>query len=298
MALSDRSDHLSLNRFDFESLPIESVTLFFPRILGGFFPDNSRWSQWFDSEHRVWINSLHIGTCVLIASLVGWWHHRSFISIATLTVATIAMASSLGDQLPLNGLYGIWCDWLPLYSSFRYPAKWTVILAWALTLMAAYALSQLNRIRQESPQKFNRIVNHLSTGWLGLLVASMVVLVVHFSLFASPLRERFYTIFQSINADPWCGPFEPAIAIRDIGRTGLIGLLTCGMLYRFSSRCFNQSLNPMPIANSTAEPYFLLLLMTPVCLEATPMLFRTFNSLTLVTSSRPRSRALLIQRSI
>jgi hypothetical protein len=153
--------------FDFSLPPWYGLTWIWPTIGGDYQPENSRLFALLPAEGRMWVPSLYVGlipfilACYAIGRAVRANGSDAVLPRWLLGLLAFAGLAALGsyspvwlyrefllwlglddwaDALPPDStasLYWILTAWVPGYSLFRYPAKWSVWMAAALSLLAA-----------------------------------------------------------------------------------------------------------------------------------------------------------------
>lgn len=203
--------------YEFSLSPWHLLTAIWPTLGGSFTPENSRSFSLIPAEGRMWIPSVFFGIVPLLLLIGGFrrpqdkqyrWllHAMVFALLASLgnyslgwfvrEALTAMGAHSLSRQLPpdhFSSLYGLLVDWLPGYSVFRYPAKWTVIAVACATLAAATRLAQLSSadlLRNSSVQRF-------------VLVLSGIGLIV--TLYCRLFANQLIGLRPRILPDAWLG---------------------------------------------------------------------------------------------
>lgn len=222
ISISERLGYANEARYQFQSSPFDLITLLAPRLFGSHVPDNTRWSQLLVPDARIWISSVHIGSLLVAASIIGWCTNRNWISLLTFTIAILSLLSSIGNHLPFGGIYGLWADWLPLYGSFRYPSKWLTISTWTFTFMACLTICQSIESRW-----FLRSIAYFFG--MALLISSTVLATHLFIVGIESSQNWVMRLLQEIPADEWCGAIKPELVIRDLGRTGAIGIFAAAV---------------------------------------------------------------------
>ncbi len=239
--------------YEFSVAPWHYVTLFFPRVLGSYAGVNSRWIAGWEAEGRMWVPSLHMGTIAILAMIHGvfartWlvpqveFHElaqRNRFSMRWwLGMASIAGGSALGaygigwmlhcvsygltgsegwDWIsdPMGGLQWIWLHLLPGYASFRYPAKWLVVFALAMCMVAGFAMQRV--VWQTTDD--GRLPMDFRTRCVGL-VALILAVVTSIPI----VKASFQSWCTTIASDPLCGPLQGDAAWFVI-RSSLLGVL-------------------------------------------------------------------------
>jgi hypothetical protein len=143
--------------YDFSLSPWHVLTFFAPTLGGHYLPDNSRLFDAIPAEGRMWVPSLFMGTLPAVLMLTGLGRMRRFPLMSGLVVTCFAFslghywlfwllreliidlgAGFLASWVPASQIISpYWLlTWLPGYDMLRYPAKWTVPMMAAGSLLA------------------------------------------------------------------------------------------------------------------------------------------------------------------
>ncbi len=152
--------------YEFSLSPWHLLTGLWPTLGGQYSPDNSRTFSFITAEGRMWIPSLFFGVLPLLLLFGGFgsfWNSKYSLFLFAAIFALLASfgnyslgwllrcvfdafgANSLSGRLPpdhYSSLYGLLAEWLPGYSVFRYPAKWSVMAVACATFAAAIRFDQ------------------------------------------------------------------------------------------------------------------------------------------------------------
>lgn len=196
-------------------------TVMVPNMLGHISPVRTRWLAPFGAEPSIWTPSLHVGTLLFAAAIACWFTKlRTNLSVVTLVVTFVAILSSIGRY----NLYEIWNTFLPGYSQFRYPAKWTPFFAWGACMAAAQGVAHIH------DANIRRIVQRICcvVATLGGIAACLNLLV-----FFSPTTRIFVydllinsAINRGIERD-----LDISQSIYFIGFGGFLALFTSTAIY-------------------------------------------------------------------
>ena len=200
-----------------------AIELVWPNVSGSQFPTLTRWPSGL-GEGRVWVPSLYLGLLPFLLAVTAWSVRRraasrALISSWMVVLGALASTGSYGLGWVLHAVVGWWAGgtlaigdefggvyWLltvalPGYVSFRYPAKLLVIVALALSQLAAVGWDEMWRAAR----------NALSRMLLSVLVASVVALSLVgacWPVLAAQMRTT--------PSDPLFGPLEVEGAWRGI----------------------------------------------------------------------------------
>lgn len=184
-------------QFEFSLSPWHLGTILWPTLGGHFLPHNSRLFSAIPAEGRMWVPSLYGGAIPALLVLAcfrcrrttgpwrryqGWlWGLVVFALFTALgnyspvwlarELATATGWESLQTGLPADSsisLYGLLNHLVPGYTTFRYPAKWTVWFSAGFSLLAGLGLAnaQAHTKRACYPARIWRLALLLSCGVL------------------------------------------------------------------------------------------------------------------------------------
>lgn len=167
--------------YNFSLSPWHAFTAYFPTLGGSFLPKNSRVFEAIPAEGRMWLPSLYFGIlpALLVATALLNWRRNRILSTAVIICFLFSIgnysitwfltellagtnASDLFPESQWGSFYGL-LTWLPGYSLFRYPAKWTVLFVAATTLLAGAKYS-------ENELQLRTIRDFVSTYKIALLI--------------------------------------------------------------------------------------------------------------------------------
>lgn len=148
--------------------PWRLAELIWPNVSGRMFPVHRRWLSAVPSEGGVWSPSLYCGLVTLLTAACAWrWRHGTVRDRWAMGMVVGGIAASFGwygvgwlvHELrsnlagaavaepwigqPVGGAYWLFVVLLPGYAYFRYPAKWFVVTALGLSLLAARGTDRL-----------------------------------------------------------------------------------------------------------------------------------------------------------
>ena len=111
---------------------------------------------------------------------------------------------------------------LPFYVSFRYPAKLTVLVAFAIAMLAAIGLERLKRLHsvaEVEPTDPRSPVGR--TSWIALFIIAVSALMLAFSLvFPADALDRFVRLSLLIESIDINKAVYPAPMISDLNKLG------------------------------------------------------------------------------
>ena len=149
---SDRTDPSSFHAeaIHWSTHPLRLVTM-------GMFPigDASRGDQiaeaLFHTHDRsrgpsgLWAESLYLGPVLIGLALVACWRRRDMHVFVVLGALSVILAMG-----PHGGLYEVFYEWMPLWSSFRYPERLMGFATLALAMLAASGIDVIRHHRRDS----------------------------------------------------------------------------------------------------------------------------------------------------
>jgi len=211
--------------YDFSIPPWRLAELCWPNSSGRLYPYNQRWLRSIGGEDRIWSASLYMGLLVLALACCGFQLRRTgspahwlswLIILAGLAslgsyglgwlARQLGISGQLGGQDPLGGIYWLLVTCCPGFGSFRYPAKLWLLVALAISLLAAKQLDQTTA-GDRGPLARR----------LALLFGISLALLLTVTLLRPPLLE----LFQQGRADTLLGPLQAVAAWNDLA-TGLL----------------------------------------------------------------------------
>jgi hypothetical protein len=127
--------------------PARVVEMLLPDVYGSLNEAGSFFAYALDNEggdidRWPWMSTPYVGAVVLILAFAAWATPRAqrrfivFLSIA----ASIAMVIAFGSHTPA---FKLWFDWLPLVKTSRYPAKYFMVVSFAIPCLSAIGLDRL-----------------------------------------------------------------------------------------------------------------------------------------------------------
>lgn len=228
--------------YEFSLSPWHLLTALWPTLGGSFAPENSRTFSLIAAEGRMWIPSLYFGVGPLLLLIGGFRRPKGAKRNGLLLAALFALLASFGNysmgwlvreflsaggadslsrKLPpdhYSSLYGWLVEGLPGYSLFRYPAKWSAVVAACATLAAATRMGQLSEANLLQASWVQRVVLWLSG--LGLIV----------TLACSSFFNLVESMPAQIRHDAWLGAPTNAAMFRQLLTAFAIPLLVLGVL--------------------------------------------------------------------
>jgi hypothetical protein len=223
--------------YHFSLPPWRLVELAWPNFSGRTYPRYQRWTQPGFGETRVWNPTLYAGWIPLVLAGLAFRLRRgtaeqrwlSWLALAVLLAAfgqfgpgwIVQVLTGLRGQ-PANiggatgGLYWWLVVTLPGYSMFRYPAKWLVIFAWAISQLAAIGWDRIDRGESKPPRRFLAIM-------LGISLVSATALCVTRSWWLGALA-------RTASADTVFGPLQARGAWADLCLSLLQNAALCAVL--------------------------------------------------------------------
>lgn len=226
--------------------PWRLAELLWPNVAGRQFPIYRRWLDSLPAEGRTWVPSLYIGVIPLVLALTAFRLRNATPEVqwlsGSLLLATVASFGGYGPgwlageilhatgrgspgELPLGGgcggLYWLGNLLLPGYVQFRYPAKWLVVAALALSLLSARGFDA-------AVGGQTRVLRRML-----LAIAGLSLLGVVAALAISPWWNGW---FATMRASSLLGPFDADGARRDVlfafAQSALVALAAWWMLMR------------------------------------------------------------------
>lgn len=210
--------------YDFSIAPWNWPEAVVAKFSGRMYPRQQRWSSTIPAEGRVWFPSLFMGTLTAGLALLGLFHRpRERIDRWWLTLLLFGALASLGwyglgwvalefghatgwytaDEMPVGspfgGLYWLLTVLLPEYASFRYPAKWWIIAALGLALLAGRGLDEVPHARAWLIAWLPRFASAAGTVGIALYFA------------ANPLAMHL----PKMEPDGLFGPLQAPAGLRD-----------------------------------------------------------------------------------
>jgi hypothetical protein len=150
--------------------PINLLTLVFPFFFRS--PDGGQWSLW-----QIWESVLYVGVVPLVLAVVAALAVRRWAVTFFVVAALVSGFAALGGYAPA-GVYE-WLWQVPGMSLQRAPARFTLITALALAILAAYGADWLAQSGDTEPDRLSSrrrlLVLHVAVlGLLGVLVFHLV----------------------------------------------------------------------------------------------------------------------------
>lgn len=214
--------------------------IWWPNFSGKMYPENQRWASAIPGEGRVWFASLYLGSLPFLLACLAWsprsidprvrwlswimplgmlaalgWYGVGWIIHETGYATGWFEAEKWGIGQPLGGLYWLLNLVAPGYVTFRYPAKWWIVVSLAAALLAGYGWDrQLERGFQSLKRTI--IVFAFLSGIVGLIV------LLGSSSFAQWLPET--------RPDGLFGPLDAEQGLRIAGWGILQTMLALGLV--------------------------------------------------------------------
>ena len=135
-----RSIRASLVTYDYATTfavaPPQLLTLIFPSMFN--FDPERHWALWAPHE-----TTLYVGVAPLLLALIGLGFVRGRAVIFFALVALVSLLLAFGDYLPIKPYAVVWN--LPGFSYLRAPARFSLLLSFALAMLAALGATWLAR---------------------------------------------------------------------------------------------------------------------------------------------------------
>ena len=212
-----------------------------PNVGGRQFPVHRRWMEAVPAEGRVWVPSLYMGIIPLLLAVASFRFRRTdprtqWISW-TVTIGVAAafgwyglgwliaeirgvMGADLSEPWligePVGGVYWLLTVLLPGYVNFRYPAKWLVVAALGLAVLAAGG--------------WDRVQSGRSTGIRGAIQGVGIVSLVG-ALLAVMIRPAWHRSFAGLEPNVLFGPLDTVAAANDLLRAFSQTALVAGICW-------------------------------------------------------------------
>lgn len=227
--LGQHSDHI----YQFSQPPWTVGELIWPNISGRMYPTHQRWANGLPGADRVWNPSIYGGVLVMILAMaalsfrrrypdqrfLSWlgllsllasfgWFGLGWLVREVMHLSTGMSPADMKTGSPTGGVYWFMVVFLPLYSQFRYPAKWMVVTVLAIALLAGKAVSG------------RRFAGRVQ--WIGWVLGAVSLGGLFVTLLAAPAIRN---AFNKTNSDPLFGPLDAQGALNDV-RVAFIQVLT------------------------------------------------------------------------
>jgi len=229
--------------FDFSVAPWRLAEMGWPNVSGRLFPENHRWLWAVGGEDRIWTPSLYLGVIPLLLGMsvftlipgkdikttwccfLSWTFLASCLaSFGIFGLGWVAwkLFRSGDATFPENwligpgfgGLYWLITVLLPGYIAFRYPAKWLVFTALAVSQLAAVGYDRACRTRGAAPDR-------LMGGFVGLSALLLVGVIWQ--------QDRWVSLWSVCPPDAAFGPLKAAGALADLW-TGLLQSIVVALI--------------------------------------------------------------------
>ena len=153
--------------YDFSIGPWTWPETFIANFSGKLYPRNQRWTRAIPAEGRIWFQSIFLGSLVTLLAAVAIFARSSrqvdrwLVGIALFGIlaslgwyglgwllleidyAVRGDGSNLPVGSPFGGLYWLLNILVPKFAQFRYPAKWWIFVALAVSLLAGRGLDTI-----------------------------------------------------------------------------------------------------------------------------------------------------------
>ena len=212
-----------------------------PNFGGRQFPVHRRWMEVIPAEGRLWVPSLYMGVLPLVLAVASlrfrrtdprtqWMSWTVVLSVAAAfgwyglgwllreirgaAGADLSQPWPIGE--PVGGIYWLLTVLLPGYVNFRYPAKWLVVAALGLSILAA---GGWDRVHSGNSSRIRPAVLSLATvSLLGALLA----------LAARPFWHQW---LAGVEPDALFGPLDTVGAANDLLRAFAHTALVSGLCW-------------------------------------------------------------------
>ncbi|MBM4000331.1 MAG: YfhO family protein [Planctomycetes bacterium] len=214
------------NTYAFHFAPWRWLEFVYPNVAGRTYPEHRRWTKAFVGEGPVWFASAYIGLLPIgLAAAAACGCRRDAKRRWPVAVAAVGLAAAAGDLgigLAVNRALGTSFPsetgsayWLlecvvPFYAKFRYPAKWMVMVQWALTWLVAAGWDDWRGSRPK-PSRSPNPTSPLVLGLALSMSAAIVAIVILTGRYAAWSSIEFDAL-----PDPTFGPLNGPGAWRDV----------------------------------------------------------------------------------
>ncbi len=217
------------HRYDFSLSPWHALTCLWPTLGGHYLPHNSRLFAVLPAEGRMWIPSLYFGCWPCLLLLLAVLRARDTMARSLKIVLLVAVLAALGNysivwllreslsslglsslsaQLPkdhVSSLTWLFNSLVPGYSMFRYPAKWTVWIVAAGSLLAARQLGDPTSVERIVPRRL--LLSVLALSLIGMVLSGCLALASGLGYSANTPFSTWFDTWLAANAgDAWLGP--------------------------------------------------------------------------------------------
>ena len=208
------------------------LQLVWPNYNGKFMPKYERWTLPFEKE-KIWTVSIFMGIVPVFFAFTGLtFPLKNHISIGgglrtNAFLSWVILFFGIASIGAIGVLYWLMVVILPGYNSFRYPAKLFVIVALAISLLAA---------RQFNPRVLLRSI------WLPRLAGFLISGTLLVGIYANiPTQEgmghfAFYDLISEIYASQARGPFNPLGCYVTVMTSLVTAIVTGGLMLWFFGR--------------------------------------------------------------
>jgi hypothetical protein len=220
------SDTHAASIYQFSFAPWHLPEYIWPNCSGRYFPEYRRWMMAWQSEPRMWNQSVYLGLLPILLAFGSLRLRRGTTRQQWLSwCAVLAVLGSFGAfgvgwairhplymagypqlaaRMPgdhVGGLYWFFVTFLPSYANFRFPAKLLTFAACPLCLLAAQGMDELVR----SPRP-----------WLSRVLIAIALISGVASVVMSGQTAWFHWLTQRIAPDTAYGPFDKSGAYLDL----------------------------------------------------------------------------------
>jgi hypothetical protein len=183
--------------------PINLVTLIFPFFFRS--PDGGQWSLW-----QVWESVLYVGVVPLLLATVAVLAVRRWAVAFFAIAALVSGFAALGGYLPFDWYRILWH--IPGMSLQRAPARFTLITALSLAMLAAFGAQWLTAAWRGAGRRARR---NLLLAHLGVL-ALLAVIVVHLVIWRAWVQSDRAWAMQALAATYLAQAQDPLQGLQPI----------------------------------------------------------------------------------
>jgi len=212
-----------------------------PNFGGRQFPVHRRWMEVIPAEGRIWVPSLYMGLLPLVLALASlrfrrtdprtqWMSWTVVLSVAAAfgwygvgwlleEIRGVAGADPSQPWLigePVGGVYWLLTVLLPGYVNFRYPAKWLVVAALGLSILAAAGWDRMHS--GENRRVRPALLSLATVSLLGALLSLAI-------------RPFWHQWLLGVEADALFGPLDTVASADDLLRAFSHTALVSGLCW-------------------------------------------------------------------
>ena len=227
--------------YHFSVGPWRLAEYIWPNFSGRQFPVHRRWMEVIPAEGRLWVPSLYMGLLPLVLAVASLRFRRAdprtqWMSWTVVFGVAAAFGwygvgwllgeirGALGADLskpwligePVGGVYWLLAVFLPGYVNFRYPAKWLVVAALGLSILAAGGWDRMQSGKSR----------RIRAALLGLATVSLLG-----SLLALAVRPFWHQWLAGVESDVLFGPLDTVGAANDLLRAFAHTALVSGLCW-------------------------------------------------------------------